>query len=252
MATDREKQTVIVTGGGTGIGRAVAAAFVDAGANVIIFGRREAPLRATAESLGPRVVWYAVDVSDAGQLGKALQHVVGIGGIDVLVNNAGAGGRTRLTTETPLDEARREWDAVIAANLTSAFLTSIAVAPHLRRPGGRIVNVSSIAALTGGSRAALAYAAAKAGIHGLTYAFARALSPQGITVNAVAPGLILGTEFTASYGEDRVRDIVGQTPVGRAGRPEDVVAAILYLTSPEAAFVTGEIVNVNGGWLFGR
>jgi 3-oxoacyl-[acyl-carrier protein] reductase len=119
------------------------------------------------------------------------------------------------------------------------------------RSGGRIVNISSIAAFTGGSRAgSTAYAAAKAGVLGLTYGLARELSPQGITVNAIAPGFIASTGFTGDWSEERVRGIIEQTPVGRGGHPDDIAAATLYLASPEASFVTGEVLNVNGGWLF--
>ena len=130
---------------------------------------------------------------------------------------------------------------------------AVAVAPRMTRPGGRIVNISSIAAFTGGSRAgSTAYAAAKAGVLGLTYGLARELSPQGITVNAIAPGFIANTGFTGEWSEERVRGIIAETPVGRGGHVNDVVAATLYLSSPEASFVTGEVLNVNGGWLFGH
>lgn len=98
----------------------------------------------------------------------------------------------------------------------------------------------------------VAYAAAKAGLHGLTFGLARELSPRGITVNAVAPGFVAGTGFTGDWPEERVRFMVEQTAVKRAGQPEDVAAAVRYLASPEAGFVTGEILQVNGGWLFGR
>jgi 3-oxoacyl-[acyl-carrier protein] reductase len=133
------------------------------------------------------------------------------------------------------------------------MLMTVAVAPHLIRPGGRIIYISSIAAFTGGSRAgSTAYAAAKAGLHGLTYGFARELSEQGITVNAIASGFVADTGFTGSWPAERVNGIVAQTPVGRAGRVDDIAAAVRYLASPEASFVTAEILNVNGGWLFGR
>ena len=130
----------------------------------------------------------------------------------------------------------------------------MSAAPHLSRPGGRIVNVSSIAAFMGGSApGALAYASAKAGVLGLTYALARELSPQGITVNAIAPGLVLNTGFFGGpLPEERLEATIAQTPVGRAGCPEDVAAAVHYLASPQASFVTGEVLNVNDGWLFGR
>lgn len=130
---------------------------------------------------------------------------------------------------------------------------SIAAAPYLSRPGGRIINISSIGAFTGGSRAGgLAYASSKAGLNGLTYALARELSSQGITVNAVAPGFVQGTGFTGAWPDSLVEGIVSQIPVGRAGETSDIAEAVLFLAGPQASFITGEILNVNGGWLFGR
>ena len=247
-----EARTIIVTGGNSGIGRAIAAAFARDGAQVAIVGRNEATLRATAEELGSNVIWRQADAGRREQVAGTLSGLVEqFGTIDVLVNCAGF--VRGVTTDMPLDEAEREWDAVIDTNLKASFLMAMAVAPHLRRPGGRIINISSIAAFTGGSRAgSTAYAAAKAGVIGLTYGLARELSSQGITVNAIAPGFIADTGFTGDWPDERVRGIVAQTPVGRAGRVEDIAAAALYLASPEASFVTGEVLNVNGGWLFGH
>jgi 3-oxoacyl-[acyl-carrier protein] reductase len=245
-------RTVVITGGGSGIGQAMAEAFARVGDRVVILGRREERLRAVAQSLGPAVCWQRVDVSQRDSIAAGAAAIADrFGRIDVLVNNAGF--VLGITTQTPLAEAERLWDEVVDANLKGAFLMAAAVTPHLPRPGGRIINVSSIAAFTGGSRpGAVAYAAAKSGLIGLTYALARELSPQGITVNAVAPGFVAGTEFTGQWPEERVRAIVAETPAGRAGRPEDIAAAVLYLASPQASFVTGEVLHVNGGWLFGR
>jgi 3-oxoacyl-[acyl-carrier protein] reductase len=243
---------VVITGGGSGIGQAVAGAFTRAGDRVVVLGRREERLRAVAQALGPAAAWQRVDVSQRDSIAAGVAAVVERHGrLDVLVNNAGF--VLGITTQTPLAEAERLWDAVVDANLKGAFLIAMADAPHLPRPGGRIINISSIAAFTGGSRpGAVAYAAAKAGLIGVTYALARELSPQGITVNAIAPGYVAGTEFTGQWSEERIRGIVSETPVGRGGQPNDIAAGVLYLASPDASFVTGEVLNVNGGWLFGR
>jgi 3-oxoacyl-[acyl-carrier protein] reductase len=246
------QRVVVITGGNSGMGQAMAAAFAQANGHVIIIGRSEERLRATAQELGSNITWLKVDVSQRSQVEGAVAAIIKqFGYIDVLINAAGF--VLGVTTDLPLEEAEGLWDEVIDTNLKGSFLMAVAVAPHMTQPGGRIVNISSIAAFTGGSRAgSMAYAAAKAGVLGLTYGLARELSPQGITVNAIAPGFIANTGFTGQWSEERVRGIIAETPVGRGGHVNDVVAAALYLSSPEASFVTGEVLNVNGGWLFGH
>lgn len=250
--SEERTRNVIITGGSSGMGRAMAGAFARTRAHVFIIGRDEEKLRATARELGSQVSWYQADVSKRSQVASTVAPIIERAGtIDVLINAAGF--VRGVTTGMPLEEAEHEWDEVIGANLKGSFLMTVAVAPHLRRPGGRIIYISSIAAFTGGSRpGSVAYAAAKSGLLGLTYGFARELSSQGITVNAIAPGFVANTDFTGAWSEERVKGIIAETPVGRAGHVDDIAAAALYLASPEASFVTGEVLNVNGGWLFGH
>lgn len=249
-----KSRTIVITGGGSGIGRVAAEAFARQGERVVIIGRDAQKLRATAEALGPQVTWQRADVSQREQVTAAVQAIVEqFDGIDVLVNAAGTSATPATRTDLPIEEAERNWDADLDIHLKGSFLMAAAVAPHLPRPGGRIINISSIAAFTGGSRAgSVAYAAAKAGVIGMTYGLARELSSQGITVNAIAPGFIANTGFTGAWPEERVQSLIAQIPAGRAGRSEDIAAAIVYLASPEASFVTGEVLHVNGGWLFGH
>lgn len=250
--SEQHIRNIIITGGSSGMGRAMAETFVKAQAQVFVIGRDEEKLRATARELGPRVTCHQADVSERGQVASTVAAILEhVDAIDVLINAAGF--VRGVTTDMPLDEAEREWDAVIDANLKGSFLMSVAVAPHLRRPGGRIIYISSIAAFTGGRNpGSVAYAAAKSGLHGLTYGFARELSSQGITVNTIAPGFVANTGFTGEWSEKSVQGIIAQTPAGRAGHADDIAAAALYLASPAASFVTGEVLNVNGGWLFGH
>jgi 3-oxoacyl-[acyl-carrier protein] reductase len=243
----------IVTGGSSGIGGAIARAFSEHGAQVGLVARGSDRLRETERELPGRIVWRTADVADREAIRPAIEELAEeLGGLDVLVNNAGIGDY--VFTDTEAEEAERIWDRVIDADLKGVFLTTLAAAPHLRRPGGRIVNVSSIAAVTGGSQpGGLAYAAAKSGVVGLTYALARELGPQGITANAIAPGFVPATDFFGGkVDEERINAVAEQTPLGRPGQPEDVAGAAVYLASDAASFVTGQIIQVNGGWSFGR
>lgn len=246
-----EQRVAVITGGGSGMGLACAKAFAREGAAVAIIGRTEERLRAAAESVGPECAWYQTDVGKREQVETTVAAIVArFGHINVLVNAAGY--LVGVGAHTPLVEAERNFDETLSANLKGALLMSLAVTPHLVRPGGRIINISSIAAYTGGSRGgAIDYAAAKAGLIGLTHGFARDLSKEGVTVNAIAPGFIAETGFTGGWSPERVQQIVAETPAGRPGYGDDIAAAVLYLASPQASFVTGQVLNVNGGWLFG-
>lgn len=243
---------VLITGGGHGIGRGIAAAFANDGAAVGLIGRDESRLAQCVESLeSPSAVYRVADVGDRVQLRGAVDEIAEIlGGLDLLVNNAGTARWVRI--DTPLDTAEKMWDEVMNTNLKGSFLACLAAIPHLAQPGGRIINLSSVTAFEGGHGGSIAYATSKAGLHGLTYALVRELSPLGITVNAVAPGFIADTEFNADFPSAAREEVLAETPLGRAGRVADVVAAVRYLASPAASFVTGEILQVNGGRIFGR
>jgi 3-oxoacyl-[acyl-carrier protein] reductase len=237
-----------VSGGGTGIGKATAAAFAHGGDAVLILGRRREVLERAAAEInaavgGERVHWQAADLRDPAAVSKLRFPAT----VDVLVNNAGGAGHTDSETlETLADSVR----AAFEQNLLTAALLTAAIGRRLRRPGGRVINVSSIAALRGGG---VSYSAAKGALISWSHTIASELGPDGITVNVVAPGYVTDTEFFGdSMTEQRHTDLVEATLVGRAGVPDDVASAILYLASAEAGYVTSQVLQVNGGMLVGR
>lgn len=251
MISEHNKTTgsrvIVVTGASSGIGQQIARRLSATG-HLALVARREERLEALAADLPGTATVHAGDLTDVKQVAQVAaeikkQH----GAVDVLVNCAGA-RPDRVLTSMPYDDFSVLWDAQVLINLSSAAYVSFAIAPIMRRKGGRIINISSIAAVTGGRRAgSTAYAAAKAGVHGLTLGLSRELAEKGITVNTVSPGFVADTEFTGSWGREITDPLIADTPVGRAGTVNDIAEAVAFLASPEASFITGANLPVNGG-----
>lgn len=234
-------RTLLVTGGGTGIGRAVAHHFAALGDHVVITGRRPGPLQEAARH--PHVRALRCDHTDPEALTRLLDDLPER--IDVLVNNAG--GNTDLSGDgaTGLAAYARAFRANLDANLLSAALTTEAVGARLAS-GGAVVHIGSIAADTGAG----SYGAAKAGLAAWNTDLAGALGPRDITANVVSPGYIADTEFFGDHlTADRREQLVAATAVGRAGSPQDIVGAVAFLASSAARHITGQVLNVNGGAL---
>jgi 3-oxoacyl-[acyl-carrier protein] reductase len=235
---DLDGRTALVTGGGKGIGRATAKALAEKGARVVVNYRSDtAAAEETAHEIGGEAV--QCDVTD----GDAVQALVkSIGGVDILVNNAGA-VRDNLLLRMKL----ADWDHILQTDLTSAFHTTKAVmSGMLRARWGRIVNMTSVVGITGNPGQAN-YAAAKAGLIGFTKSIAKEIGSRGITCNAVAPGYVR-TELTeGSLNDEMVAQLVRMTPLQREGTPEDVAAAVAFLASPAAGFITAHVLVVDGG-----
>jgi 3-oxoacyl-[acyl-carrier protein] reductase len=236
----------VVTGGGTGIGRATAGMLAGEGYDVLVVGRRPDVLTDAVKWIGPQATAVTADVSDPAQIPQVVA-AVGERPLDVLVNNAGAYVSGSGST---LDQVADHWRANFASNVLTAVLTTTALLPALRRPGGRIILTSSIAAQKGGGGP---YSAAKAALHGYVLDLATDLGEQGITANVIAPGYVADSEFfggrmTPAGHQTRV----DATLVKRAGTPDDIAEAVRWLAGPGGAYVTGQIINVNGGSVLGR
>ena len=241
---DLTGKVALVTGARTGLGRAMAEALADAGADIVGLGSRPMPdTAASIESRGRRFVEIVRDLEDDQDFRAVVTE---IGRIDILVNNAGIIHRAAL-----LDFTREDWDRVMTVNLKSVFFLSQAVAAAMigAKIAGRIVNIASILSFQGGIRVP-AYTASKHGIAGITKLLANELAPHGITVNAIAPGYA-ATDNTEALRADpvRSRQILDRIPMGRWAEPHEMATAVLFLASPASSYVTGAIVPVDGGWL---
>lgn len=242
---DFKGQTALVTGGARGIGKAIAEGLARGGAGVVIADITAEEAETTAremEGLGVKAMALRLDVSSADSVSGAFESVMKeMGRVDILVNNAG------ITRDGLLLRMKEEdWDAVININLKGVFLcTKESVKAMARQRYGRIVNISSVVAFMGNA-GQVNYSASKAGIVGLTKTVAKEYASRGITVNAVAPGFI-STAMTDALPEGVKEEMKKAVPLGRFGTVQDVASAVLFLASPEAGYVTGQVLHVNGG-----
>lgn len=247
-----DRPAAIVTGGANGIGRSIAARLLEAGMAVAVLDVQEQALAACrAEFPADRFSAWRCDVTDQAGVERTVGEIEArLGRIDVLVNNAGGS----FGVSQPVEEIDgADWDRVVTLNLKGTFLCIKAVVPCMKRRGyGRIVNISSMAGRGRSVLGGAPYAAAKAGIIGLTRHISMDLGRYGITVNAVAPGTVLSGErlerlWNEKKTEAERRAFLAANPMGRLGTPEDIAGAVLFLSGPEAAYITGAVLDVNGG-----
>jgi 3-oxoacyl-[acyl-carrier protein] reductase len=243
--TSSGRRVALITGGGTGIGAACAGLLGADGCQVILVGRRRDALERTAAQLHPAAHVLPADVTDPDQV-EALAHRVreDFGIVDVLVNNAGAPAGPEGNS---LQELADAWTATFRINTLSAVMVTTALEPLLRDNGGRVVIVGSRAASTGAATAS--YTAAKAAVEGYVRAIAPRLAERAITINVVAPGFTEDTELTVGrISDERRKRILASVILRRPGRPEEIGAVIAFLASPGAAYITGEVLAVDGGF----
>ena len=241
-------ETVIVTGASRGIGKACALAFGKSGANVIInYTRSKEKAEELCEEiskLGGRALPFCADVADR----KAVDEMIAFahsnfGSISTLVNNAGIAEQIMFC-----DITEEKWDRMFAVDVKGVYNCIQAALPDMiHNKSGRIINISSMWGITGAS-CEVHYSAAKAAVIGMTKALAKELGPSGITVNAIAPGVI-STEMNGNISEEIMSELKEETPIGRIGTPEDIAETALFLASPKASFITGEVISVNGGFV---
>ncbi|MFJ4683348.1 SDR family NAD(P)-dependent oxidoreductase [Streptomyces sp. NPDC091377] len=239
-------RNVVISGGGTGIGRAAARLFAEDGDRVLLLGRRAEVLERAGV---PGALTYAADLAEPAQVRTVARFVADeLGTVDVLIHSAGGNGglEPRPTGADPLDTVAHDWTVNLRINTLTAVLLTEALKDRLADPGGRLLFLSSIAAFRGSGSGA--YAAAKAALHPYAHDLARRLGPRGVTVNVVAPGYVEETEFFGdAMDEERRARLVAETSTGRAAMPGDVAATLHWLASPHAGHVTSQIIQVNGG-----
>lgn len=247
--SDLKGRIALVTGGAQGIGRAIAEELAGAGATILLAGRNEAKLAEAVDAFkgqGIDASAFAIDVASRESIEAGAKAILEkFGKVEILVNNAGI---TRDTLMLRMKAA--DWDAVLHTNLTGTFLlTQALLGPMLKNRWGRIVNITSVVGRTG-QAGQVNYAASKAGLIGFTRSLAREVASRGITVNAVAPGYI-ETAMTAVLSEDLTKTMLAAVPLGRPGTPKDVAQAVKFLASDAASYITGHVLDVNGGMYMG-
>jgi 3-oxoacyl-[acyl-carrier protein] reductase len=239
---DLSEKTAIVTGSTRGIGRAVAQALADAGARVAVVGRDKDRASSVAAEVGHNAAGFGCDVGDTAQVAQLISDVEReFGGVDILVNNAG------VTKDNLVMRLKDEdWDDVLNANLRGAFAAIRAVSRGMmKKRSGRIINMASVVGLMG-NKGQANYAASKAGLIALTKSVAKELGTRGILVNAIAPGYI-ETEMTGAMTPEAKAALNGMIPLERLGKPEDLAAAVVFLASDIASYITGQVLVVDGG-----
>ena len=241
-------KVAIVTGAARGLGREIAQALAEAGADVVIGDIQDEPGRLAVtelQKLGRRSHYLRADVAVVADCRRLIQETMGqLGRLDILVNNAG------ICPVAPIPDITEElWDRVLDINLKGAFFCSQAAAAILKEQrSGRIINISSIGAHTGGVMPVAHYASSKGGLISMTKSFATYLAPFGVTVNAVAPGL-MRTDLTSGWSEEDIASLAKRIPTGRLATTQEVAAVVAFLASDAASYITGATIDVNGGWL---
>lgn len=237
----------LVTGSSKGIGASIAVAMAQAGADLVLVGRSEDSLKSThdvIQKLGKSVETLICDVQSRSEISAAFKDIDHLN-VDIVVNNAGS-----ISRAPAIDASMEEWDRIIDTNLNSVFqISQLCARPMLQRGYGRIINIASLLSFQGGINVP-AYTASKHGVAGITKALANEWGSKGVNVNGISPGYISTDNTEALRNDaDRSSSILARIPLGRWGNPEDLAAAAVFLASPAAAYINGELLTVDGGWM---
>jgi NAD(P)-dependent dehydrogenase (short-subunit alcohol dehydrogenase family) len=247
VVMDLNGKVSVVTGGARGIGLAIATSLANYGADVVIADINEEGASKAAGMLKGKSCGMSVDVSSVPQIEKMIREIMKkYGRLDILVNNAGI-----LHTSGIEEVTEEEWDRIMAVNLKSAFFASQQALKYMKQQNcGRIINISSIAGRNGGFEIGCGYSASKAGIIGMSRNMARKMAPYGITVNVVAPGTV-ESEMSRQFSEEAMQSLLANIPLKRLGKPENIGETVAFLSSDAAGFITGAVIDVNGGMFMG-